>query len=536
LGDGGEVNGNVNMNGGGTLNMGTAGTIGGSASTGTLNYGSYAAPVTFNASNASGGTTGVGTTWSVGSVIGSAGSDTVTGTAGTYNSFNAATKGTFSANGVAVTAFENITDSGAATVDMSGTTTGGLAGNVTTAGGTVTLGGGNQVGGSVNMGSAGTLNMGTAGTITGGADTGTLTYANYSAPVTFNVTTRSGPGFAGALGGATAVVGSAGSDTITGSSVTWTITGANSGTGGGFNWSSFENLTDAGSAVISGAGGSLGGAISVAGASTLSGSIVTGGNQIYTGAITLGGPTTLQSTGGGTINPQSTVNGATSLVIATTGNVTLGGAVGGTTPLTAFTVAGTLPSTPPSTFPDQTAIPPVNTLTFGAGANITATSATTGNVVLSASNFSGNSTITTGNLLMNSPGTIPVNNSLTLNVTNFGLAGTNGNYSFGGVVLSNSVAVPASANIGVTVGGVSLKQSTLQVQAGAAASTASATAAQSAAKEAANTFGTDSVAEQIEYGFAGDVGTLPPIDHRLQGVGISVPKCFNESREGEACL
>jgi len=28
---------------------------------------------------------------------------------------------------------------------------------------------------------------------------------------------------------------------------------------------------------------------------------------------------------------------------------------------------------------------------------------------------------------------------------------------------------------------------------------------------------------------------LPPIDHRLQGVGIAVPKCFNESREGESC-
>jgi hypothetical protein len=25
------------------------------------------------------------------------------------------------------------------------------------------------------------------------------------------------------------------------------------------------------------------------------------------------------------------------------------------------------------------------------------------------------------------------------------------------------------------------------------------------------------------------------MDHRLQGVGISVPKCFNESREGEDC-
>ena len=39
----------------------------------------------------------------------------------------------------------------------------------------------------------------------------------------------------------------------------------------------------------------------------------------------------------------------------------------------------------------------------------------------------------------------------------------------------------------------------------------------------------------VGNGFAGDVGTLPPIDHRLQGVGISVPKCFNESREGDSC-
>ncbi len=67
-----------------------------------------------------------------------------------------------------------------------------------------------------------------------------------------------------------------------------------------------------------------------------------------------------------------------------------------------------------------------------------------------------------------------------------------------------------------------------------AASAASSTAAAAAAGRAADLFGTDSVAQQIEYGFAGDVGTLPPIDHRLQGVGISVPNCFNESREGES--
>ena len=46
---------------------------------------------------------------------------------------------------------------------------------------------------------------------------------------------------------------------------------------------------------------------------------------------------------------------------------------------------------------------------------------------------------------------------------------------------------------------------------------------------------TDSVAKQIDYGFAGDVGTTPPMDHRIDETGISTPDCFDESREGQAC-
>ena len=46
-------------------------------------------------------------------------------------------------------------------------------------------------------------------------------------------------------------------------------------------------------------------------------------------------------------------------------------------------------------------------------------------------------------------------------------------------------------------------------------------------------FDTDSVAKQIKDGFAGDVGTTPPMDHRIDDTGISVPGCFNESREGQ---
>jgi len=46
---------------------------------------------------------------------------------------------------------------------------------------------------------------------------------------------------------------------------------------------------------------------------------------------------------------------------------------------------------------------------------------------------------------------------------------------------------------------------------------------------------TDSVQKQIEYGFAGDVGTTPPMDHRIDETGISVPSCFNDSRDGTTC-
>ncbi|HTQ16028.1 hypothetical protein, partial [Mycobacterium sp.] len=531
---GGTANDTFAFNG---ATAGVSGNIAGGTGTNSLDYSAYTGgAVTLNVTAPGiATTTGIGGTYSgINSVTGSAASDTVTGTGATYNTFNTTTKGTFTAGGIAVSSFENINDSGAATVTMTGATTGGISGNVTTAGGLVTLGAAaGNVGGNVSMGGAGTLNMGTAGTVTGTVNTATVSYASYLVPVTFNVTTPSLPGMA-SFTGVTSVVGSPNTDTVTGTNVTWTLTGANSGTGGGFSWSSFENLTDTGNANITG-GGSVAGAIAVTGSSTLTGSIGSGGGQSYGGPITLGGATTLQSTGGGTINLGGTVNGATSLVIATTGNVALGGAIGGTTPLTAFTVAGTVPSTPPSTFPDQTKIPPAGNISFGAGADITATSNTTGAVRLSANSFTGNTTITTGDLILNAQTTIPVNNSITLDVSNFGLSGVNGNYSFGGAIISNTVATPSGSDIGVTVGGVSLKQSTLESQAASAASTASATAAQSAAKEAANTFGTDSVVEQIEYGFAGDVGTLPPIDHRLQGVGISVPHCFNDSREGEAC-
>ena len=62
-----------------------------------------------------------------------------------------------------------------------------------------------------------------------------------------------------------------------------------------------------------------------------------------------------------------------------------------------------------------------------------------------------------------------------------------------------------------------------------------ASVAQIAAQALKDAQSTDSVAKQIDYGFAGDVGTTPPMDHRIDETGISTPDCFEESREGTAC-
>jgi len=57
------------------------------------------------------------------------------------------------------------------------------------------------------------------------------------------------------------------------------------------------------------------------------------------------------------------------------------------------------------------------------------------------------------------------------------------------------------------------------------------TVSQIAAQALKDAQSTDSVAKIIDYGFAGDVGTTPPMDHRIDETGISTPDCFEESRE-----
>jgi len=332
------------------------------------------------------------------------------------------------------------------------------------------------------------------------------------------------------------------SGTLTGTNATstWTGSGSNAGTyvdtgsGNSLTFAGFGNLTG-GSGADTFTNVTITGTLNDGGgATTTNGTIQTGGSQTYTGPVTLGTSTNFVA-GSSPISFSSTITGTTpaidNLVIATTGNVMLGTGISG---LANVTVAGSQPTGYPSTFPDQNNVPPVGALTM---TSITAASPSTGSVVLSANSFAGTGTITTGALLINGELSKAGDNTLTLAVTNLTVTGPNGSlWQFIGNVSSNSAAVPPGSGIGVctSVNGcltLTASQSSGLQTAGTAAANASA----QASSDAADIFGTDSVAQQMEYGFAGDVGTLPPIDHRLQGVGISVPPCFNESREGEEC-
>jgi len=109
------------------------------------------------------------------------------------------------------------------------------------------------------------------------------------------------------------------------------------------------NLTVTGNAVLGAiAANAFGGigALSVSGTTTINaGSITTvSGGQTYTGAVTLASNTSLASTGGDLVF-SNTIDGAMALTLNAGGAVSVTGAVGGSTALTALIVAGSTGST-----------------------------------------------------------------------------------------------------------------------------------------------------------------------------------------------
>jgi predicted double-glycine peptidase len=88
-----------------------------------------------------------------------------------------------------------------------------------------------------------------------------------------------------------------------------------------------------------------------------------------------------------------------------------------------------------------------------------------------------------------------------------------------------------SAFLGGAGSAVTLAANASQLLANATVSSVQGTAAAAVAEASKVGFDTDSVAQQINYGFAGDVGVSPPMNHTIDETGVSVPEGFGEEED-----
>jgi hypothetical protein len=286
--------------------------------------------------------------------------------------------------------------------------------------------------------------------------------------------------------------------------------------------------------------------------------------------VTFGGANTLASTGAGSILFASTTNGPGGVTVNRAGATTFTGVIGGTSALATLSTDSGGTTILPSAVAVTTAT--LNDAVSTAGAITLSTgsiSATNG-----ANNFPGAVTVTGGAIALTTSGVFTINaTGGTVNLTAGGfstassLTGSSATLSSGSQVGGGGTSLPITFGSGSVVltggasawnlSGLSVPQPTFTPTgqntganvfynngcisgpacAGVFSVTASigASVAQIAAQALKDAQSTDSVAKQIDYGFAGDIGTTPPMDHRIDETGISTPDCFEESRESTAC-
>jgi hypothetical protein len=279
----------------------------------------------------------------------------------------------------------------------------------------------------------------------------------------------------------------------------------------------------------------FGGAVSLTGGTTqitdanalTLGTLSTGAlTVIDTGALNLGtgsvnGALVATSNGGNITESGGITVTGTSNIAAGAGSITLasandfGGAVtaGGTAGISLNDVNGITPAS----------------INAGAGA-----------ISLTAGAISAGGPLTASSLTLGSNASVAtVTFSPTLAGKNVLLTGSSTSWAFCDVNGCGTSMTPpvfsktSAGSVDIFFNGVNLGSSAATVSnvVGSIAGMASQIAAQ-ALQEALDT---DSVQKQIDYGFAGDVGMTPPMDHRIDDTGISTPECFEQSREGEPC-
>jgi filamentous hemagglutinin family protein len=317
----------------------------------------------------------------------------------------------------------------------------------------------------------------------------------------FNVSTKvssaSGISYGGFNVGT--VSGAGAGATITGSGQTYTLTNAtpNAGASGSVSWTSFPNVSDATGVVNFQSSGSVSGNVT---AQSLN-------YGTYSSPVTL----SLSGAAGTTTGIGGTRTGVSG--ITGSGNsdtITGSGATYNLTAQNAGNSAG---------------------LSWASFENISDAAGGTFNLAVAFNNVTG--TIAaggTGATLNSSSDITGLNLSVPSTVT---MTGTANSWNLTGAP-QPALFQTTNANANVTFNGACIGGpacGTVITIVGSISSTVSQIASQ-ALKDAQST---DSVAKQIDYGFAGDVGTTPPMDHRIDETGISTPDCLEESREARPC-
>jgi len=382
-----------------------------------------------------------------------------------------------------ISATSGIDYAGFTGVSGSGTTLNGVAGSFNDSAKTSAATGIDYSGYALN-----TVN-GTGGSVTGVAGT-------------FNVTTKvSGSGIDYSGFAVSNVAGNNGAATIVGTGLTYALANGtpNAGSGGGVTWTQFPNISDATGTLNMQSSGSVTGDVT---AQTVSYSAY-------------GSPVTFSLSGGAgsSTGIGGTRTGVVTVVGSPNSDTITGGAV--TFNLTGANVGSS------------------SGLSWTSFENISANGGATFQLSVGSGNVSGTLS-STGSATLDSPIDITaLNVSVPATLLMTSTTGSATTWRLSGASQPNLFQTTSpDANVyfnGACVGGPACG-TVIAVTASIGASVS-----QIAAQALKDAQSTDSVAKQIDYGFAGDVGTTPPMDHRIDETGISTPACFEESREGTAC-